>query len=72
MFEQNGAPICDSQGPIDNPFTLGFMGRTRTRQLDPRSLNDHVLAAWQQFQEAEIKLAAAVAAFDDRDTWKLE
>ena len=41
---------------------LGFMGRTRTRQLDARSSNDHVLAAWEQFQAAEIKLAAAVAA----------
>ncbi len=72
MFDQVGTPICDPQGLIGNPFLFGFMGRTRTRQLDARSLNDHVLAAWQQFQEAEIKLAAAVAAFDDRDTWKLE
>jgi hypothetical protein len=72
MFEREDTPIWDPQGPIDNPFMLGFMGRTRTRQLTPRSLNDHVLAAWQQFQEAEIKLAAAIAAFDDRDTWKLE
>ncbi len=72
MFEQVGTPIWDPQGPIDNPFLLGFMGRTRTRQLDPRSLNDHVRTAWEQFQEAEVRLAAAVAAFDDRDTWKLE
>jgi Domain of unknown function (DUF222)/HNH endonuclease len=72
MFEREGTPICDPQGPIDNPFLFGFMGRTRTRQIDARSLNDHVLAAWQQFQEAEVRLAAAVAALDDRDTWRLE
>ena len=72
MFEQEGTSIWDPQGPIDNPFLLGFMGRTRTRQLDARSLNEHVTTAWEQFQEAEIRLAAAVAAFDDRDTWKLE
>ena len=72
MFEQENQPIWDPQGPVDNPFMLGFMGRTRTRQLDARSLNNHVQAAWEQFQTAEIRLAAAIAAFDDRDTWKLE
>ena len=72
MFAREGTPFWDPLGPIENPFMLGFMGRTRTRQLDARSSNDHVLAAWEQFQAAEIKLAAAVAAFDDRDAWKFD
>ena len=67
MFEQENPPIWDPQGPVDNPFMLGFMGRTRTRQLDARSLNNHVRSAWEQFQTAEIKLAAAIAASDDRE-----
>ena len=55
-----------------NPLLFGYMPRSRARRMDARSLNGHVADAWQQFQEAEIRLAAAVAAFDRRDTWRLD
>jgi Domain of unknown function (DUF222)/HNH endonuclease len=74
MYEQPGVPVRDAEEGHDahNPLLFGFMGRSRTRRLDARSLNGHVADAWQQLQEAEIRLAAAIAAFDHRDTWRLE
>jgi Domain of unknown function (DUF222) len=64
--------VEDPVGAVDNPYILGFMGRSRTRQPDARSLGEHVESAWQQLGTAEIRLAAAIAGFDDLHAWALD
>ena len=59
-------------GSIGNAFVAGYVSRSCARVVDRRILGDHVVATWRLFQEAEIMLAASIAAFDTADAWAVD
>ena len=71
MFESESS-FENSLGSVDNVFVLGYMSCSRTREIDKRLLGERVACAWQQFQEAEITLAASIAAWDDAGAWAID